>query len=390
MSNDSLTDFSSRWNRIEQSRFEVLVARGFGPWIAVFLVASSVNARADKLDDFIGAVMHKRHIPGLSLAVIEDGKIVKAKGYGVADIASNTPVTTTTLFQAGSISKPVAAFGALHLVEKAQLSLDGDVNAQLKTWKVPESEFTRTNKVTLRRILSHSAGLTVHGFPGYARDEAQPTLVQVLDGVKPANTAAIRVDMVPGSKLRYSGGGYTVMQQLVMDVTAQPFPKFMEECVLGPLGMTNSTYAQPLPQELTAAAATGYYSIDKPVGGHWHVYPEMAAAGLWTTASDLARFAMGIQQALEAKSNSVISESMTRQMLTDQGESDGLGLFLQGSGKTLRFGHNGRDEGFDAVMTAYAYKGQGAVILINVNDNSGALNRVLEAVAHEYDWQDFH
>jgi CubicO group peptidase (beta-lactamase class C family) len=241
MSNDSLTGFRSRWNRIEQILFEVVVPRGFGPWIAVFLMASAVSARADKLDDFIGAVMHKRHIPGLSLAVIEDGKIVKAKGYGVADIASDTPVTTTTLFQAGSISKPVAAFGALHLVEKAQLSLDGDVNTQLKAWKVPENEFTRTNKVTLRRILSHSAGLTVHGFPGYARDEAQPTLVKVLDGVKPANTAAIRVDMVPGSKLRYSGGGYTVMQQLVMDVTAQPFPKFMQESVLSPLGMTNST-----------------------------------------------------------------------------------------------------------------------------------------------------
>ena len=230
----------------------------------------------------------------------------------------------------------------------------------------------------------------MHGFPGYVRDEPQPTLVQVLDEVKPANTAAIRVDIVPGSKLRYSGGGYTVMQQLMIDVTGQSFPKFMEGYVLGPLGMMNSTYAQPLPQELTAAAATGYYSIDKPVGGHWHVYPEMAAAGLWTTASDLARFAIGIQQAQEAKSNPVISDSMTRQMLTDQGERDGLGVFLQGSGKTLRFGHNGRDEGFDAVMTAYVHTGDGAVILINVNDNSGALNRVLEAIAHEYHWQDFH
>jgi CubicO group peptidase (beta-lactamase class C family) len=146
------------------------------------------------------------------------------------------------------------------LVEDGRLSLDQDVNRWLKQWKVPENDFTKDEKVTLRRILSHSAGLTVHGFPGYAVDVPMPTLVEILDGTKPANTAAIRVDVVPGSTSRYSGGGYTVMQQMMIDVTGKPFPEFMQETVLTPLRMAASTYEQPPPKDRVAAAATGYYA----------------------------------------------------------------------------------------------------------------------------------
>jgi CubicO group peptidase (beta-lactamase class C family) len=146
-------------------------------------------------------------VPGLSLAVIDNFQIVWAKAYGVVEAGSTTPVTTRTLFQAGSISKPVAASGALYLVEQGKLLLDEDVNQKLRTWKVPESEFTKNEKVTLRRLMSHSAGLTVHGFPGYDVNDPLPTLVQIFDGEKPANTPPIRVDLVPGTQERYSGGG---------------------------------------------------------------------------------------------------------------------------------------------------------------------------------------
>src|SRR5206468_690196 len=149
------------------------------------------------------------HIPGLSLAIIQDGKVIRVKGYGVAEQGGERPVTASTLFQAGSISKSVAAVGALRLVQEGKLALDEDVNAKLTTWKVPENAFTREKKATLRGILSHTAGLTVHGFPGYAVDGPVPSLVQVLNGEKPTNTAPIRVDILPGSKWRYSGGGYT-------------------------------------------------------------------------------------------------------------------------------------------------------------------------------------
>jgi CubicO group peptidase (beta-lactamase class C family) len=282
----------------------------------------------------------------------------------------------------------VAALGALRLVEKGRLSLDDDVNRWLKQWTLPENEFTKDEKVTLRRILSHSAGLTVHGFPGYAVSAPLPTLVQILDGVKPANTAAIRVDVIPGSTSRYSGGGYTVMQQMMIDATGKPFPEFMQEAVLTPLGMAASTYEQPLPKEKAAGTATGYYANEKEVKGKWHIYPEMAAAGLWTTASDLARFAIGIQQAMSGKSNPVISQSMTRQMLTAQKGNSGLGFGLGGSGKTLSFAHGGRDEGFDTFLIAYAESGQGVVIMVNANDNSGAVNRMVGAVSKEYHWPD--
>lgn len=359
----------------------------------LFLILSLLlvvfHVHADDLDDFIRSQMQKRRIPGLSLAIIQDGKILKAQAYGFIDKDGKVPVTTNTLFQAGSVSKSVAAMGALYLVEDHKLSLDENVNVKLKSWKVPDNEFTSDKKVTLRGLLSHTTGLTVHGFPGYAVGAKIPSVVQVLDGTTPANTPAVRVDFVPGSRWRYSGGGYTVMQQLMGDVTGADFPEFMKTNVLSPLGMKHSTYQQPLPPELAKLTATGHYNNRSLVEGRWHIYPEMAAAGLWTTPSDLARFAISIQNAYAGKSGSVLSQSMTRQMLTDQKNRDGLGVFLQGDSTTLRFGHNGRDEGFDALLTASVHKGQGVVVMINANDNSHMMGRIVDFIADYYHWDGF-
>lgn len=359
----------------------------------LFLILSFLfvvfHVQADELDDFIRSQMQKRGIPGLSLAIIQDGKILKAQSYGFIDKDGKVPVTTKTLFQAGSVSKSVAAMGALYLVEHNKLVLDENVNVKLKGWKVPDNEFTKDQKVTLRRLLSHTAGLTVHGFPGYAVDAKIPSVVQILEGTAPANTPPVRVDFVPGSRWRYSGGGYTVMQQLMVDVTGADFPEFMKYHVLLPLGMRNSTYQQPLPGELAKLTATGYYNNRSVVEGRWHIYPEMAAAGLWTTPFDLARFAISIQNAYAGKSGGVLSQSMTRQMLTDQKNRDGLGVFLQGDSTTLRFGHNGRDEGFDALLTASADKGQGIVIMINANDNSHLMSRIVDFITDYYHWDGF-
>jgi CubicO group peptidase (beta-lactamase class C family) len=346
------------------------------------VLALAVAPPPDDLDAFIQAQMSQRQINGLSLAVIQDGRI-EARAYGVT-ARGGAPVTATTLFQAGSISKPVAATGALKLVELGKLTLDEDVNAKLKSWRVPANELTQTEKVTLRRLLSHSAGLTVHGFPGYAVTERMPSVVEVLDGA--GNTAPIRVDVVPSSLWRYSGGGYTVMQQLVVDVTGKSFPEYMTAAVLAPLGMTHSTYQQPLPPDRAAQTASGYYTDRSAVSGKWHVYPEMAAAGLWTTPTDLARFAIEVQQSLAGKSNQVLSQAMTRQQLTVQKDDFGLGLALSGSGAARTFSHNGRDEGFDALMLAFAETGQGLVVMINANDNSGMMNRIVEFVARKYNW----
>jgi CubicO group peptidase (beta-lactamase class C family) len=352
--------------------------------VILFFVTSIPSTLAATVDEVVASEIEKHGISGVSLAIIANGKIIEAKGYGFTDKSKTTAVTTNTLFQAGSISKPVAALAALRLVEAGKLSLDDNVNQFLKQWRVPENEFTKDQKVTLRRILSHSAGLTVHGFPGYSVNSRCPSLRQVLDGSGPANTPAIRVDVVPGTLFRYSGGGYTVMQQLMIDVTGESFPELMRESILTPLGMNASTFEQPLPPDRVGTAATGYNSNGKEVTGRWHIYPEMAAAGLWTTPSDLAQFAISVQNGLSGKSNPAVSQSMIRQMLTVQKGHWGLGLLLSGHGKLLRFSHGGSDEGFDSSMMAYAESGQGVVIMINANDDSGVIGRIENAVRQQY------
>lgn len=353
----------------------------------VFLI--SATSFADSLDDYVKQQMRKYGIPGLSMAVVDDGMIASVRCYGIADPVSRRPVKPNTLFQAGSISKSVAAIVALRAVEAGALTLDGDVNAKLKTWKVPENEYTRNEKVTLRRILSHTAGLTVHGFAGYAVDRPVPNLVQVLEGAAPANSPAIVVDVKPGTEWRYSGGGYTVMQQLLLDTFGGSFPAMAKKAVLGPCGMTDSSYEQPQPADREARTAAGTYADGTPVQGRWHIYPEMAAAGLWTTPTDLAKFILAVEASIAGNSGSVLSQRMALEMLTDQKGSDGLGTFLQGTGETLRFNHGGRDEGFDAFYLGYAYVGKGVAIMINANENAGVVQRIVKKVAADFNWPDY-
>jgi CubicO group peptidase (beta-lactamase class C family) len=348
--------------------------------------AHAQGSRLDSLDAYVRTQMARRHIPGLSLAIVQNGRIAAARAYGVADESTHAPVSPATLFQAGSISKPVSALAALHLVEAGRLSLDGDVNTQLTGWKVPDNRFTATERITLRRLLSHNAGVTVHGFPGYDVAGPVPSLVQVLDGAPPANTPPIRADTVPGAIWRYSGGGFTIMQKLLIDVTGMPFPKLLQETVLGPIGMRSSSFEQPPAAARAALTASGYYADRTPVRGRWHVYPEMAAAGLWTTPTDLARFAIEIQETRAGHGHGVISPAMARQYLTVQKAPSGLGIIVDSSGHALRFQHGGRDEGFDAQLVAFAETGQGAAIMINANDNSRFMGRLLNYIARAYGW----
>ena len=334
------------------------------------------------------ALMKLYNDPALSLAVIDDFKIAWAKAYGTTDLAGKTPVTTKTLFQAGSISKPVAATGMLALVQAGKLSLDEDVNVKLKTWKVPQNEFTKEQKVTLRRLASHTAGLTVHGFPGYDTDEKVPTIVQVLNGEKPmVNTAPIRVDIVPGTKERYSGGGVTIEQLVMMDVTGEAFPPLMKRLVLDRIGMTDSSYEQPIATAWAARSAVGTYASGKPVHGKWHVYPEMAAAGLWTTPTDLAKFAIEIALSRQGKSNKVLTQKTVEEMLTPQPSTEGTGIgFAVPKARTGEFGHNGADEGFQALLVMNWETGQGIALMANSDNGIAVAQEVLRTVASEYAW----
>jgi CubicO group peptidase (beta-lactamase class C family) len=327
-------------------------------------------------------------VPGVSIAVINNGAIEWAKGYGVTETGTSTAVTPRTLFQAASISKSVTALAALRLVEQGRLALDEDVNVKLKSWKVPENEFTGTEKVTLRRLLSHTAGLTVHGFAGYPADAPMPTLVQVLDGTKPANNDPVRVDVLPGKIWRYSGGGYAVAQQLMMDVTGRPFPALLVELAFKPVEMEDSTYEQPLPDARRGAAAGGHTSDGKLLPGRYHTYPEMAAAGLWTTPTDLAKFLLEIERARRGGST-VLSQTVAREMTTAQKPGYGLGLSLSGDGEAVTFGHGGSNEGFTCEMRAFFEGDRGAVVMTNGDRGGFLAGEVLRAIAREYGWPAF-
>jgi CubicO group peptidase (beta-lactamase class C family) len=328
------------------------------------------------------------NVPGVSIAVIHEGKIEWARGFGVNSIGG-LPVTAETMFHAGSISKPLAAMAALRLVEQGKLSLDADVNTFLTTWKFLADPVAVAKPVTLRELLTHTGGTTVHGFPGYASTEPVPTLVQVLNGEKPANTPAIRSEAVPGTKWNYSGGGYTIMQQALIDVTKEPFPKLLHDTVLAPIGMTQSTYEQPLPKEFQDYAATPYSGDGKPIKGGAHTYPEMAAAGLWTTPIDLARYAIEVQKSLEGKANHVLSVEMTRQMLTPGMGHWGLGLEIGGAEANPYFTHGGVNEGFVNNFAAYEKTGEGAVVMTNSANGGLIASEILHSIAAVYGWPDF-
>jgi CubicO group peptidase (beta-lactamase class C family) len=333
--------------------------------------------------------MKHYQVPGVSIAFFGRGRILWTRAYGYADVAKMKAVTPETLFQAASISKSISALAVLRLVQDGKLNLDEDVNVKLKGWKVPDSDFTKEEKVTLRRILSHSAGLTVAGFPGYLAGEPLPKITQILDGEKPANTEPVIVDIVPGTIWRYSGGGYTVMQLLLTEVTGKSFPDILNREVLRPLGMSHSTFVQPLPNSLRLGAAVGYESDGTPIAGDFHTYPERAAAGLWTTPSDLARAAIEVQQDYAGTSNAVLSKDMARQMLMHQKDNWGLGVALAATDHPLRFGHSGSNEGFQCDFEAYIESGQGIVIMTNANSGGAIIGEIRRAVAQESAWPDF-
>jgi len=333
--------------------------------------------------------MSELHVPGVSIAVIHNGEIEWAQGFGVMKVGG-APVAADTLFQAGSISKPVAALAALKQVENKKLSLDADINSELMSWKVPESPVANGKPVTLRELLTHTAGFTVHGFPGYAAGDPVPTVVQVLNGEKPANTPPIRLESEPGSKWNYSGGGYTVMLQVLLDITRQPFPKLIHDTVLMPIGMTHSNYEQPLPAKLQPTAAAPYDADGNAIRGGAHTYPEMTAAGLWTTPSDIAQYCLEIERSLQGKANHVLSPKLTEEMLTPGKGNWGLGLEIGGAPADPYFSHGGVNAGFESLFVAYEKRGDGAVVMTNAQGGSRLASEVMRSIANEYGWPDFH
>ncbi|MGV3636988.1 MAG: serine hydrolase, partial [Flavobacteriales bacterium] len=292
-------------------------------------------------------------------------------------------------FQAASISKPAFTMAVLKLAEQGALDIDADVNTLLKSWKLPENEYTSTEKVTLERLLGHVAGTTVHGFQGYAPGDPLPTLVNILNGQPPANSPPIVVDQIPGSAWRYSGGGYCVASQVLLDVMGGTIPEHMDALVLKPLGMTHSTFQQPLPQAWTEQAASGYLPDRSAVKSKWHVYPELSPDGLWTTPTDLARLMIDLQKAVATDSGKVLRKASAARMMEPFVEPyAAVGLTIEKKGSARYFDHGGWNEGFCGMFVGHTELGKGAVVMINANDMD-ILGEVVRSIARAYDWPEF-
>lgn len=347
------------------------------------LPAFQVKGEPLKSYNILDRMDHHR-VPGVSIALVEDGKLKWAKGYGVANKNTGLMVDENTIFQAGSISKPLAALAALKLTEEGQLNLDQDVNVYLKGWQIPDNEYTGEKKVTVRRLLTHSAGMTVHGFPGYQQKDSFPSIIQVLNGE--GNTAKILVDTVPGSIWRYSGGGYTVMEKVVEDVSGLPLEEYMNKNILPAMGMDHSTYQQPLGEDAFANASAAYDMEGKIIEGLWHNYPEQAAAGLWTTPGDLAKYCIEIQEIRKGKKNGVLSRESINRMLTKNQNDWGLGPSLRWEADSLIFQHGGKNAGFTNNMMAFANRGEALIVMTNADNGNKLIGEIMRSVSAYYGW----
>jgi CubicO group peptidase (beta-lactamase class C family) len=336
-------------------------------------------------------------VPGFSVALIDREEVAWARGYGVREAGGEDPVTQETVFQGASISKTVAAIMALHLVDQGLLDLDGDVNDVLRSWKVPKGKHTQPRPdgtrpvVTLRELLAHSAGMSVRGYMGYPVGEPLPTLRQILDGKSPAFSRPVRVQEAPGTGFHYSSGGYMVVQQLIEDVTGQPFARLAQEWIFDPLGMTHSTFDPLLPEDTHLPAAAAHRRDGTPVPGKWHMYPELAAAGLWSTPSDLARLLIEVIQSYNNESNRILSAKMTREMLAPglsfRGFYCGLGFFFVIQNGKTSFGRPGWNVGFHSLVSGIAETGQGFVWMANGENGQRLGFEVTQGVSKVIGWK---
>jgi len=336
----------------------------------------------------VAELMEEFGVPGVSVAVIQDFKIHWAKAYGVADVETGQLVDIETMFQAASISKPVAAMGVLRAVQDGLFSLDDDINDILDSWTLDGREFTRNRPVTPRTLTSHTSGLgDGFGFPGYDPEQPLPTTVQILEGHELSNVGSVFMEREPLTFYEYSGGGVTVMELALSDVRRRPFVDVLQEGVLAPIGMTRSSYAQPISPEHNQNAARAHDNNGESRGPKWHVYPEHAAAGLWTTPTDLARLIIEVQRSASGESNRVLSQSMIQEMLNPVGVGPfAVGFTVSKVGEGWYFSHGGSNWGFRALMLAHKVKGYGLVVMTNADQGSTVINEISRRIQYTYNW----
>ena len=344
------------------------------------------QAEKDNLPMLLEERMRFYQVPGVCIAVINNFQIEWVKAYGIKDARTGQPLTSKTLFQVASMSKPVTAVATMKLVEQGKLSLDGDISLYLRSWQLPHNTYTAVKKVTIRQLLSHTAGITGGGFDGYPRSATIPSLSAILAGRSPATNTSFQVDTLPGSRWNYSGPGYVILQQVLVDVTAKPFHDLVRQLVLAPLKMRRSRFT-PDGESLRnyAAGHTAGQVLDQ--GGQFRIMPESAAAGLWSTAPEMARFGVEMQRSLRNRSHKVLSQTSAQTMVTPVQGEYGLGFTLYQKDQNY-FGHRGQNPGYMSRMILHKQQGYGIVVLTN-DENDALIKEIIRSVAAAYQWKNF-
>ena len=333
--------------------------------------------------------MQKYNLQGLSIAVINNFQIDWAKGYGVVGEPGSTLIDPEIPFQAASMSKFVNAVALMKLKEEGKVDLDEDVNDFLTSWHLNYDSFISTGPITLRQLLSHTSGLSTHGFPGYKDADNLPTIVEVLNGDKPANSEPVKMSIAPLTSFKYSGGGTMITQLMLEDVTGQPYEQYLADHVLGPADMRNSFYSIQ-PAKYPEQVALAHDPSGKTLKNGYNIYPESAAAGLWTTPTDLARLIIQFQQSYKGKSKRLLLQNsavdMTKPVL--ENGITALGMFIEVEENELYLRHSGANRGFRGKFFFSPNSGKGVVVMINGTDTN-IIDEIIRSVAYTYKWPSF-
>ncbi len=367
-------------------------------------VAGRLQPAIQRVDDVVHWTMDERlahyKTPGVAVAVIENGALAWAEGFGVRELQTRRPVEADSVFMGASISKPVTAVMLMQAVERGLIDLDVDVNRYMRRWQLPGNAFTRDNPVTFRRCMAHVAGLSVNGWPMWFRGRPVPSIFNLLDATPHTDLAPIenefpmppvRVNTNQGVSARYSGAGFLLAQIALEDVTGRTFDDLAEEFVFGPLGMRRTTFTQPMPDPLRPHVADGHHASGEPIPGGWMVSAEMAAGGIITTAPDYARFMIGFRNAWLGAPGAIMKAATAREMTDRRLPSAwGVGWRVLGEGPSLRVNHGGSNDGYQSDAYLYLDPGAGAVVLTNGVGGIFLHREILGAVAEVYGWRDFN
>ena len=331
-------------------------------------------------------------VAGVSFAVLRHFQLAYTQCEGLLCHDNNEPIWPDTLFQGASISKIFATVLTLRLVEQGLLDLDKPVNSYLKSWKLPENEWTQDRPVTIRHILSHYSGINVPTYAGYFREGPIPTFRDILEGSEPSIEPAVAVEEPVDEQFIYSTGAFAVLQMIIEDVCNEGFESIIHREIIQPLSLHRTCFSQPIPEELHPNSACGHRSDGQPVAGNWFVYPTLAGSAIWTTPTDLAKFALHLQIILHDESPGLIQHQTLREALTPHRDPHfGLGFALYyNKGPGTFFGHTGNTEGFRSMFIAHESNGNGAFILANSDNADHVIKEIINHIAFSEGWEGFH